>query len=98
MGAKFTAYYPYGTGTETSQGEHLKVLCVGNSYSNDTFWMLKDIVASTGKRITVGVSHLSGGKLDEVYEAISSNGTVSTFNKFTLDKGHEATSNYKARD
>src|SRR5699024_8835261 len=98
MGTKFMPYYPYGAGPGNDQDEHLKVLCVGNSYSNDTFWMLTDIVASTVKRITVAVSHLSGGKLDEVYEAISSNGTVSTYNKFTLDKGHEATSNYKARD
>lgn len=98
MGDKFMPYYPYGTGPGTNQGEHLKVLCVGNSYSNDTFWMLKDIVASTGKRITVGVSHLSGGKLDEVYEAISSNGTVSAYNKFTLDNGHEENKKYNARD
>src|SRR5699024_9649735 len=79
MGTEDMPYYPYGEGPKTQKDEHLKVLCVGNSYSNDTFWMLKDIVASTGKQVTVGVSHLSGGTLSQVYDAINSNGTVNTY-------------------
>src|SRR5699024_7379094 len=82
----------------TQQEKHLKVLCVGNSYSNDTFWMLKDIVASTGKQVTGGVSHLSGGTLSQVYDAINTNGTVNTYNKFTPSNGHEEKKSYNARD
>src|SRR5699024_5592056 len=61
MGTEDMPYYPDGEGPGTQQDKHLKILCVGNSYSNDTFWMLKDIVASVGKQVTVGISHLSGG-------------------------------------
>jgi len=98
MGTDDMPYYPYGQGPNTSPDKDLKVLCVGNSYSNDTFWMLKDIVASTGKQVTVGVSHLSGGSLSQVYDAINSNGTVTTYNKFTLNNGHEKNTNYNARN
>lgn len=98
MGTKDMPYYPYGQGPDTNQNQHLKVLCVGNSYSNDTFWMLKDIAASAGKQVTVGVSHLSGGTLSQVYDAINSNGTVNTYNKFTPSNGHEEKKSYNARD
>src|SRR5699024_10694091 len=98
MGTDDMPYYPYGQGPNTSPDKDLKVLCVGNSYSNATFWMLKDIVASTGKQVTVGVSHLSGGSLSQVYDAINSNGTVTTYNKFTLNNGHEKNTNYNARN
>src|SRR5699024_7356167 len=98
MGTEDMPYYPYGEGPNTQQEKHLKVLCVGNSYSNDTFWMLKDIVASTGKQVTVGVSHLSGGTLSQVYAAINTNGTDNTYNKFTPSNGHEEKKSYNARD
>lgn len=99
MGTKDMPYYPYGQGPNTNDNNSkpLKVLCVGNSYSNDTFWMLRDIAESAGKRVTVGISHLSGGTLSQVYDAINGNGTVSTYNKFT-DGGLNARTNFNARD
>src|SRR5699024_7082621 len=41
MGTRDMPYYPYGEGPSTSGGDSkpLKVLSIGNSYSNDTFWM-----------------------------------------------------------
>lgn len=98
MGTEDMPYYPYGQGPNTQQDKHLKVLCVGNSYSNDTFWMLRDIAESVGKRVTVGISHLSGGTLSQVYEAVNNDETVTTYNKFSPGNGHEANTNYSARD
>lgn len=99
LGENDMSYYPYGegpnTGGSTSQKE-IKILCVGNSYSNDTFWMLKDIAESAGYKVTVGISHLSGGTLSQVYDAINSNGTVTTYNKFG-SAGHAESSNFNAR-
>ena len=101
MGTEYMPYYPYGEGPNTSGGasaqKELKILGLGNSYSNDTFWMLKDIAKSAGYKVTVGISHLSGGTLSQVYNAINDNGTVTTYNKFTAS-GLNARSNFNARD
>ena len=101
MGKKDMPYYPYGEGPNTSGGssakKEIKILGLGNSYSNDTFWMLKDIAESAGYKVTVGISHLSGGSLEEVYDVINGNGTVTTYNKFTAS-GLNARTNFNAKD
>ena len=101
MGTEYMPYYPYGEGPNTSGGasaqKEIKILGLGNSYSNDTFWMLKDIAESAGYKVTVGISHLSGGSLSQVYDAINGNGTVTTYNKFTAG-GLNARTNFNARD
>src|SRR5699024_9487204 len=40
---------------ESSAQQEIKILSLGNSYSNDTFWMLKDIAESAGYKVTVGI-------------------------------------------
>lgn len=101
MGEKDMPYFPYGEGPNTSGGasaqKEIKILGLGNSYSNDTFWMLKDIAESAGYKVTVGISHLSGGTLSQVYDAINGNGTVTTYNKFT-SSGLNARTNFNAKD
>lgn len=101
MGEEDMPYFPYGEGPFTSGGttsqKEIKILGLGNSYSNDTFWMLKDIAESAGYKVTVGISHLSGGTLNQVYDAINSNGTVTTYNKFT-SSGLNARTNFNAKD
>src|SRR5699024_8445829 len=84
-------------GGGASAQKELKILGLGNSYSNDTFWMLKDIAESAGYKVTVGISHLSGGSLSQVYDAINGNGTVTTYNKFTAG-GLNARTNFNAKD
>src|SRR5699024_4965639 len=101
MGTEHMPYYPYGEGRNTSGGasaqKEIKILGLGNSYSNDTFWMLKDIAESAGYKVTVGISHLSGGTLSQVYDAINGNGTVTTYNKFTAS-GLNARTDFNAKD
>src|SRR5699024_7812784 len=101
MGTEDMPYYPYGEGPGTSGGasaqKEIKILGLGNSYSNDTFWMLKDIAESAGYKVTVGISHLSGGTLSQVYDAINGNGTVTTYNKFTAS-GLNARTDFNAKD
>src|SRR5699024_4475783 len=67
MGTEDMPYYPYGEGPGTSGGgsaqKELKILGLGNSYTIDTFWMLKDIAESAGYNVTVGISHLSRGTI-----------------------------------
>ena len=101
MGTEDMPYYPYGEGPNTSgwasAQKEIKILGLGNSYSNDTFWMLKDIAESAGYKVTVGISHLSGGTLSQVYDAINGNGTVTTYNKFTAS-GLNARTDFNAKD
>ena len=99
MGTKDMPYYPYGEGPSTSGGDSkpLKVLSIGNSYSNDTFWMLKDIAQSTGKELTVGVAHLSGGSLSQMWDAINNDEAISTYNKWTPANGHQQTASPKVK-
>lgn len=101
MGTEYMPYFPYGEGPNTngwaSAQKEIKILGLGNSYSNDTFWMLKDIAESAGYKVTVGISHLSGGTLSQVYDAINGNGTVTTYNKFTTS-GLNARTDFNAKD
>lgn len=97
IGEEHMEYYPYTEGPYRYDENHIKILSVGNSYSNDTFWMLKDIAESVGYKVTVGISHLSGGTLEQVYDAINGNGTVTTYNKFTAS-GLNARTNFNAKD
>ncbi len=101
MGTDDMPYYPYGQGPNTGGGDGskpLKILSIGNSYSNDTFWMLKDIAQSAGKNLTVGVAHLSGGSLSQMWDAINNNNTITAYNKWTPDGGHTSTSNANPRE
>src|SRR5699024_1363300 len=99
MGTRDMPYYPYGEGPSTSGGDSkpLKVLSIGNSYSNDTFWMLKDIAQSAGKELTVGVAHLSGGSLSQMWDAINNDEAISTYNKWTPANGHQQTGSPKVK-
>ena len=97
IGEEHMEYYPYKEGPYQDDENRIKILGLGNSYSNDTFWMLKDIAESAGYKVTVGISHLSGGTLEQVYDAINGNGTVTTYNKFTAN-GLNARTNFNAKD
>lgn len=102
MGTDDMPYYPYGEGPGKSSGggsdsKPLKVLSIGNSYSNDTFWMLKDIAQSAGKELTVGVAHLSGGTLQQMWDAINNDKTITAYNKWTPSSGHKQNNNASPR-
>ena len=59
--------------------------------------MLKDIAQSTGKELTVGVAHLSGGSLSQMWDAINNDEAISTYNKWTPANGHQQTASPKVK-
>ena len=71
----------------------IKILFIGNSFSTDSAEYLFDICQSVGVNIIVGVSFDSGMGLEQTWNKLQNNETVTAYQKWTSGTGRTETRN-----
>ena len=71
----------------------IKILFIGNSFSTDSAEYLFDICKSAEIDITVGISYDSGMGLEQTWNKLQNNETVTAYQKWTSGAGRTETSN-----
>lgn len=66
----------------------MKLLVIGNSFSIDSAHWLFDIAKSAGVNIVVGVAHGSGYSLEQHWEGIQNNVSITAYQKWDRVNGH----------
>ena len=83
---------------ESVKKEIQKVLCIGNSFSMNSFMYVYDVCASAGKDVVIGVAHQSGGDLMEQWENLQNDEPITAYRKWSKENGFEDNSNPLLKD
>ncbi|MDO5548925.1 MAG: DUF4886 domain-containing protein [Eubacteriales bacterium] len=78
--------------TEVASDKTLRILAIGNSFTNDTMRYVAHIASSAGYNVTVGVLWKSSSSLEDHLEYITNNSSQYTYDKFSKASGYDMVS------